>query len=461
MILAFLILIPFLAGLAAWAANRWGPLWPRWVALAGLGVELFLACALWTQYADRAVIAVEGPWLVQLHTPWVPQLGISFSLAMDGLSLLMVVLTAFLGIASVICSWTEIEEKVGFFHFNLMTVIAGIIGVFLAMDLVLFYVFWEVMLVPMYFLIAIWGHENRIYAALKFFIFTQAGGLLMLAAILALYFVHGQETGVYTFNYFELLSSPAGRSSVWIMLGFFVAFVVKLPAVPFHTWLPDAHTEAPTAGSVILAGLLLKTGGYGLIRFVAQLFPDAAVSIAPWAMLLGVLSIIYGAVLAFAQSDLKRLVAYTSVSHLGFVLVGVFSWNPSGHAGRGHANDMSRGEHRRIVHPGGHGAGTTPYPGIGQHGRLVDRGSPHGWHGNGLCPRFSGPSGYGQLRGRVPRTGRHLSHRAIDGCGGCGRNASRGDLCALDDTPGLFRPWSRGSAHDPTSQAENRLSWRC
>ncbi len=333
MILALLILIPFLAGLAAWATNRWGPLWPRAVALAGLGVELFLSCALWALYGDRAIIAGQGPWLVQFQTSWVPQLGISFSLAMDGLSLLMVVLTAFLGIASVICSWTEVQEKVGFFHFNLMTVLAGIIGVFLAMDLILFYVFWEVMLVPMYFLIAIWGHENRIYAALKFFIFTQAGGLLMLAAILALYFVHGHETGVYTFNYFELLSNPAGRSSVWIMLGFFVAFVVKLPAVPFHTWLPDAHTEAPTAGSVILAGLLLKTGGYGLIRFVVQLFPDAAVSIAPWAMLLGVLSIIYGAVLAFAQQDLKRLVAYTSISHLGFVLVGVFCENHLGMQG--------------------------------------------------------------------------------------------------------------------------------
>jgi NADH-quinone oxidoreductase subunit M len=276
------------------------------------------------------VIKQQGPWLEQFHIPWVPQLGMSFSLAMDGLSLLMVVLTAFLGIAAVVCSWTEIQEKSGFFHFNLMTVIAGIVGVFLAMDLILFYVFWEVMLVPMYFLIAIWGHENRIYAAVKFFIFTQAGGLLMLAAILALYFVHGQETGTYTFNYFELLSRPAGRGSVWIMLGFFVAFVVKLPAVPFHTWLPDAHTEAPTAGSVILAGLLLKTGGYGLIRFVIQLFPDAAMVIAPEAMLLGIASIVYGAVLAFAQTDLKRLVAYTSVSHLGFVLVGVFCWNHLG-----------------------------------------------------------------------------------------------------------------------------------
>jgi NADH-quinone oxidoreductase subunit M len=332
-VLAFLIIIPFLAGVAAWTANQWGPRWPRWTALAGLGLELCLACGLWAGYANPAMIIQHGPWLEQCHVPWVPQWGMSFSLAMDGLSLLMVVLTAFLGIAAVVCSWTEIQEKNGFFHFNLMTVIAGIVGVFLAMDLILFYVFWEVMLVPMYFLIAIWGHENRTYAALKFFIFTQTGGLLMLAAILALYFVHAQETGTYTFNYFELLSRTAGRDSVWIMLGFFVAFVVKLPAVPFHTWLPDAHTEAPTAGSVILAGLLLKTGGYGLIRFVAQLFPDPAMAIAPGAMLLGMVSIVYGAVLAFAQTDLKRLVAYTSVSHLGFVLVGVFCWNHLGMQG--------------------------------------------------------------------------------------------------------------------------------
>jgi NADH-quinone oxidoreductase subunit M len=200
--------------------------------------------------------------------------------------------------------------------------------VFLAVDLFLFYFAWELMLVPMYFLIAIWGHENRIYAAVKFFIFTQLSGLLMLIAILALYFVHHRTTGVYTFQYADLLGTtmPAG-AEMWMMLGFFIAFAVKLPVFPLHTWLPDAHTEAPTAGSVILAGLLLKTGAYGMLRFVVPLFPNAAQAFAPVAMSLGVAGILYGAILALGQTDVKRLVAYTSVSHLGFVLVGIFVWD--------------------------------------------------------------------------------------------------------------------------------------
>jgi NADH-quinone oxidoreductase subunit M len=195
------------------------------------------------------------------------------------------------------------------------------------MDLFLFYFFWEVMLVPMYFLIAIWGDTNRRYASFKFFIFTQAGGLLMLLSILALYFVNGQASGVYTFDYFSFLNASLAPSTAkWIMMGFLIAFVVKLPMVPFHNWLPDAHSEAPTAGSLILAGLLLKTGAYGIIRFVITLFPQASAEIAWWAMLLGVIGIIYGAMLAYAQTDLKRLIAYTSVSHMGFILLGVFAF---------------------------------------------------------------------------------------------------------------------------------------
>jgi NADH-quinone oxidoreductase subunit M len=259
---------------------------------------------------------------------WIPALGIRFHLAVDGLSLALLVLTFFLGIASVLCSWTEIRERIGFFHFNLLWILAGITGVFLSIDLFLFYFFWEVMLIPMYFLIGIWGHENRNYAALKFFIFTQAGSLLMLLSILALYFKHHGATGLWTFDYPLLLGTPMGTSTAfWMMLGFFVAFAVKLPMIPFHPWLPDAHTEAPTAGSVVLAGLLLKTGAYGMLRFAIPLFPEAAKQLSPVAMWLGVAGILYGAVLAFGQTDLKRLVAYTSVSHLGFVLLGIFAWN--------------------------------------------------------------------------------------------------------------------------------------
>ena len=244
------------------------------------------------------------------------------------LSLVLVLLTSLMGIMAVASAWTEINERTGFFYFNLLWVLAGITGVFLALDLFLFYFFWEMMLVPMYFIIAIWGHENRVYAASKFFLFTQASGLLMLLAILGLYFVHGRNTGIYTFNYMQLLgTSLSPATAMWLMLGFFVAFAVKLPAVPVHSWLPDAHTEAPTAGSVILAGLLLKTGAYGLLRFVVPLFPAAAAEFSPVAMILAVVSILYGALQAFGQTDLKKLIAYTSVSHMGFVLLGVFAWN--------------------------------------------------------------------------------------------------------------------------------------
>jgi NADH-quinone oxidoreductase subunit M len=198
----------------------------------------------------------------------------------------------------------------------------------LAMDMFLFYFFWELMLVPLYFLIGIWGYKNRVYASVKFFLFTQLSGLFMLLGILGLYFIHGQNTGVYTFDYMQLLGTVMDPAiAFWLMLGFFVAFAVKLPAFPFHTWLPDAHTEAPTAGSVDLAGLVLKVGAYGFLRFLIPLFPDASFQLAPVAMVLGVIGILYGAVVAFGQTNVKRLVAYSSISHMGFVLLGIFSWN--------------------------------------------------------------------------------------------------------------------------------------
>jgi NADH-quinone oxidoreductase subunit M len=325
MILIWLIAVLLLAGILAALTERWSAQAPRWISLIALAVDFILAAGIWAKGASGAA----GPWLDEVKLSWAPSFGIHFHLAVDGLSLLMLLLTCFLGIVAVLASWTEIREKVGFFHFNLMWVLAGIVGVFLAVDLFLFYFAWELMLVPMYFLIAIWGHERRVYAALKFFLFTQCSGLLMLIAILALYFAHHQATGVYTFEYSELLGTQlSSGAGICIMLGFFAAFAVKLPVVPLHTWLPDAHTEAPTAGSVILAGLLLKTGAYGLMRFVIPLFPRAAHAFTPVALVLAVAGIVYGAAMAFAQTDLKRLVAYTSVSHLGFVLLGIFSWNP-------------------------------------------------------------------------------------------------------------------------------------
>jgi NADH-quinone oxidoreductase subunit M len=327
MILIWLIIIPLIGGIIAWTLGRKNSAWPRWISMAAIIIDAILLILLCLRAQSQDLLNL-GTWLVQVNEPWIPQIGSSIHLALDGLSLVLVALTLFLGIISIICSWTEIRERVGFFHMNLLWALSGILGVFMTLDLFLFYFFWELMLVPMYFLINIWGHENRVYASIKFFIFTQAGGLLMLLSILALFLVHGNATGHYTFDYLLLLDTPmASTTAFWIMLGFIIAFLVKVPAFPFHPWLPDAHTEAPTAGSVILAGLLLKTGAYGLLRFVLPLFPEAAASISTVMMVLAVIGIIYGAVLAFGQIDLKRLVAYTSISHMGFVLLGIFAGN--------------------------------------------------------------------------------------------------------------------------------------
>jgi NADH-quinone oxidoreductase subunit M len=328
MILTYLIGILMGGGLLAFLLGQWNRNLPRWIALCTLSAGFIGLVSFWIDRYRIVNPPLANTWMIDYRQDWIPSFGISFHLAIDGLSLLLLVLTFFLGILAVLCSWNDVKDRVGFYHFNLLWILAGISGVFMAMDMFLFYFFWEVMLIPMYFLIGIWGSENRVYAAYKFFIFTQASGLLMLLSIIGLYFIHGRNTGIYTFNYFDLLGTAISPDiAFWLMLGFMIAFVVKLPIVPFHTWLPDAHSEAPTAGSLILAGLLLKTGAYGILRFVLPLFPEAARVFAPWAMLLGVIGIIYGAILAYSQTDLKRLVAYTSVSHMGFVILGIFAFN--------------------------------------------------------------------------------------------------------------------------------------
>ena len=324
MILPYLILILLAAGVLAWITGKWNPVLPRIISFLAIATDLVLTISLYPGQAEGD----HSSWMTEYMSAWIPSFGISLHLALDGLSLLLLLLTFFIGLLSVLISRKEIQERVGFFHFNILWILAGITGVFLSMDLFLFYFFWELMLVPMYFLIGIWGHENRTYASYKFFLYTQASGLLMFIAILALYFIHGQNTGSYTFDYTELLGTSMTASAEFLlMLGFLAAFLVKLPVVPLHNWLPDAHTEAPTAGSVILAGLMLKTGAYGLLRFVIPLFPEASVKFAPVGMIIGVIGILYGAKLAFAQTDLKRLVAYTSVSHMGFVILGVYAFN--------------------------------------------------------------------------------------------------------------------------------------
>jgi NADH-quinone oxidoreductase subunit M len=290
MILVYLIAVLITGAVISLITGKLNPLWPRIISLVALCIDLILILAnVSTQ------VSSDNKWLIDFKIDWISEFGISLHLALDGLSLVMLLLTFFLGIISIIISWKEINSKVGFFHFNLLLILAGIIGVFLSLDLFLFYFFWELMLVPMYFLIGIWGHEKRTAASNKFFLYTQASGLLMFISILALYFVHGHSTGTYTFDYMQLLGTEMSASTgLLIMSGFLAAFLVKLPVVPLHNWLPDAHTEAPTAGSLILAALLLKTGAYGLLRFIVPLFPSASITFAPVGMLLGVVGVLYG-----------------------------------------------------------------------------------------------------------------------------------------------------------------------
>ncbi|CAM3799888.1 NADH-quinone oxidoreductase subunit M [Aeromonas bestiarum] len=332
MTLLWILLIPFIGGLLCWQTERFGEYFVRWVALLSMSACLLLSGAIWWS-GDFSLATQTGvsAWAAELQLPWIPRFGISLHLAVDGLSLLMVMLTCFIGVLAILCSWKEIVQRIGFFHLNLLWILGGVLGVFMALDLFLFFFFWEMMLVPMYFLIALWGHsvtdgKSRINAATKFFIYTQVSGLIMLVAILGLVLTHHAATGVFTFDYQDLLNTPMSKGVQWLlMLGFFIAFAVKMPLVPLHGWLPDAHSQAPTAGSVDLAGILLKTAAYGLLRFALPLFPEASAEFAPYAMLLGLVGIVYGAIVAFAQTDIKRLVAYTSISHMGFVMIAIYS----------------------------------------------------------------------------------------------------------------------------------------
>ena len=338
MSLFLLVLFLLAAGVGAWLAERLGPQGPRWAALLALALALAFVLGIAAALPSASGLLATDPadpasWLLHWRTEWIPRFGIALEFALDGVSLILLVLTLLLGLVAVISGWQEIDARPGLFHANLLWTLAGVVGVFTALDLVLFFLFWEVMLVPMYLLIAIWGHEDRAAAAMKFFIFTQASGLLLLFAVVVLAW-QAAGTGPLSFSYFDLLAAPLDpRLGFWLMLGFFAAFVVKLPGFPLHSWLPDAHTQAPTAGSVLLAGILLKTGAYGLLRFCLPLFPEASREFAPVASLLGVIGIIYGAVLAFGQRDVKRLVAYSSVSHMGFVLLGLYAFNALGMQG--------------------------------------------------------------------------------------------------------------------------------
>jgi NADH-quinone oxidoreductase subunit M len=291
----------------------------RTFALAVATLEFLVSIPLWTRFA-----AASAGFQFAESIDWIPDYGITYAVGIDGLSLVLILLTTLLTPVSLLFSVTHIEKEVRGFSIAFLLLETGMIGSLAALDLALFYVFWEVMLVPMYFIIGIWGGTRRIYAAMKFFLFTMAGSLLMFLAILYLAVRHHTVTGEWSFLLEDLatLDLPAGVQAI-LFFAFALAFAIKVPVFPLHTWLPDAHTEAPTAGSIILAGVLLKLGVYGYLRFALSLFPEAAVKYAPWVGLLGVIGVIYGALVAYPQKDMKRLVAYSSVSHLGLVVVGI------------------------------------------------------------------------------------------------------------------------------------------
>jgi NADH-quinone oxidoreductase subunit M len=262
---------------------------------------------------------------------WIPAFGIDYAIGVDGISLLLIVLTGFLTPLALLSSWGSVHRNVKAFSFFVLALETAMLGVFVSIDLFLFYVFWDAMLIPMYFLIGIWGYDRRIYAAVKFILYTMAGSVLMLVAIIGLAWAHNAATGTPSFDLVDLYALHlSGREQFWLFLAFAVAFAIKVPLFPFHTWLPDAHVEAPTAGSVILAGVLLKMGTYGLLRFAFPLFPEAALYFAPLLGTLAVIGIVYGALVAMVQPDMKKLVAYSSVSHLGFVVLGLTAMNVQG-----------------------------------------------------------------------------------------------------------------------------------
>ena len=338
-ILPALILVPFIAGFICWLVDKFDDKLPRYIALIGMLITLGLTVALWQSGTYNYELGAKVPtWSAEFMLPWIQTLGINIHLAVDGLSLLMVGLTALLGVLAVGCSWGEIQKNVGFFHLNLLWSLGGVIGVFIAIDLFLFFFFWEMMLVPIYFLIALWGHKgadnkSRVYAATKFFIYTQVAGLIMLIGILGLVVYGYMMTGMIGFDYNYLLgvanTLDAQLPSVAyaLMLCMFIGFAVKLPVFPLHGWLPDAHAQAPTAGSVDLAGILIKTAAYGLLRFVIPFFPAASAQFADIAIIFGLIGVFYGAWCAFQQTDMKRLLAYTSISHMGFVLLALYAGN--------------------------------------------------------------------------------------------------------------------------------------
>jgi NADH-quinone oxidoreductase subunit M len=309
----------------------------RWVAnifsVLGLLVSLPLVPWFWAQRFEPGFKFMEGA-----PSNWIPSIGAGYYLGIDGISFLLIMLTTLLGWISILSSWSAIQNRVKEYYVWFLVLQTGMLGVFMALDFFLFFVFWEAMLVPMYLLIGIWGGPRKLYAAIKFFLYTLFGSVLMLLGVLYLYFHHETVAGFYSFAIPELYKTAPQvpfNIAIWLFFGFFLAFAIKVPMFPFHTWLPDAHVEAPTAGSVILAGVLLKMGTYGFIRFSLPFFPAVAMypKVRGWMIGLSLVGIIYGALVSLMQKDMKKLVAYSSVSHLGFCTLGIFALNPAGLSG--------------------------------------------------------------------------------------------------------------------------------
>ncbi len=298
-------------------------------------LDFFLSLPLWFEFDPQGAL-----FQFRESLPWIASLGVRYEFGVDGIAMLLVLLTTLLGPLAFLSSWSAIKEREKEYYVFMLLLQTGMLGVFMAMDFFLFYVFWEVMLLPMYFVIGVWGGPRKLYAAIKFFLYTLVGSVLMLLGILALYFYN--STGLFGYEglgnprsffipqFHEIGLSLPPELQFWIFLAFFVGFAIKVPMFPFHTWLPDAHVEAPTAGSVILAGVLLKMGTYGFVRFSLPILPHATWELLPWMVGLSIVGIVYGALVAMAQKDMKKLVAYSSVSHLGFVMLGMFALNPAG-----------------------------------------------------------------------------------------------------------------------------------
>jgi NADH-quinone oxidoreductase subunit M len=301
----------------------------RWIAAIVAILGFVISLPLWFRYDFGAT-----GWQFAERAEWIPSIGASYYLGVDGYSALLILLTTLIGAIAVLCSWSGITERVKEYYVSLLILQTGLLGAFMALDFLLFFLFWEVMLVPMYFLIGIWGAGRRLYSAIKFFLYTLVGSVVMLLGILALYFFHHSATGTYTFDVTQLqqLAIPLALQK-WIFLALFFGFAIKVPMFPFHTWLPDAHTDAPTAASVILAAIMLKMGTYGFVRFSMPILPDASRYFVPLIAALSIVGIIYGALVALAQTDWKRLVAYSSVSHMGMVMLGMFALTPIGLTG--------------------------------------------------------------------------------------------------------------------------------